>query len=404
MTTSPPVLKIGFLLTPGESWLGGVNYYSNLFRAVAACAEPGVQLLAFFPRATDAALVHQICGDLPCVTVIRTRLLDRGSLPWYGWQVSRRLFGSDLWVALALRRHRVDLFSHAWLYASRLVPSASWIPDFQHLHLPQFFSAQELASRNRTFQALARRSTVVILSSETAADDFRRFAPDQAHKARVLRFVSQVPASYWSLTATDEAELRHRHALPRPYIYLPNQFWPHKNHVLAIEALQVLLSRGLAVDLVCTGTHAKDRNGDHMAQIHALIERLGLQGRVRLLGLVPHADVYALIRYSACVVNPSLFEGWSTTVEECKSVGKPMVLSDLPVHREQDPAARFFDPHDPASLADALHAVLAPDPAAPPPTDDPALAARQSLAQRVLDYGRSYLALARAVIHPASRR
>ena len=400
MDTSPLDMKIGFLLTPGESWLGGVNYYGNLFRAVAACAEPGVQLLAFFPRSTDARLVQQICGDLPCVKVVRTGLLDRGNLAWYGWQISRRLFGTDLWVALALRRHRVDLFSHAWLYASRLAPSASWIPDFQHLHLPQFFSARELASRNRTFQALARRSSVVILSSEAAAADFRRFAPAQAHKARVLRFVSQVPPSYWSLTAADEAELRSRHDLRRPYIFLPNQFWPHKNHAVAIEALQVLLSRGLAVDLVCTGTHAKDRNGEHMAQIHALIDRLGLAGQVRLLGLVPHADVYALIRFSACVVNPSLFEGWSTTVEECKSVGKPMVLSDLPVHREQAPTARFFDPHDPASLADALQAVLS---APPPDGDDAARAARESLARRVLAYGRSYLAMARNLIHPSAQ-
>jgi glycosyltransferase involved in cell wall biosynthesis len=41
------------------------------------------------------------------------------------------------------------------------------------------------------------------------------------------------------------------------------------------------------------------------------------------------------MRASTALINPSLFEGWSTTVEEAKSTGTPMILSDLGVHREQ---------------------------------------------------------------------
>lgn len=51
-------------------------------------------------------------------------------------------------------------------------------------------------------------------------------------------------------------------------------------------------------------------------------------------------------------INPSFFEGWSTTVEEAKYRGKPILLSDLKVHREQAPAKSvFFDPNDPEDLA-----------------------------------------------------
>ena len=38
-----------------------------------------------------------------------------------------------------------------------------------------------------------------------------------------------------------------------------------------------------------------------------------------------------------------MFEGWSSTVEECKSVGKNMILSDIDVHKEQYPNATFFE-------------------------------------------------------------
>ena len=65
------------------------------------------------------------------------------------------------------------------------------------------------------------------------------------------------------------------------------------------------------------------------------------------------------MKHSVGVINPSLFEGWSTTVEETKSLGLNMVLSDIPVHREQNPdRGVFFDPRKPASLADALAMVL----------------------------------------------
>lgn len=47
-----------------------------------------------------------------------------------------------------------------------------------------------------------------------------------------------------------------------------------------------------------------------------------------MLGLVPRSDVIALMRYSISLINPSFFEGWSTTVEEAKSMGKQIILSE----------------------------------------------------------------------------
>ena len=58
---------------------------------------------------------------------------------------------------------------------------------------------------------------------------------------------------------------------------------------------------------------------------------------------------------SSALINPSLFEGWSTTVEEARSAGVPMILSDIPVHREQaGENAIYFDPSSPEALAKTL--------------------------------------------------
>jgi hypothetical protein len=55
------------------------------------------------------------------------------------------------------------------------------------------------------------------------------------------------------------------------------------------------------------------------------------------------------------VLTPSLFEGWSTSVEEAKALEKQMILSDTPIHREQmTNNVIFIDPLDPKSLAPLL--------------------------------------------------
>ena len=62
-----------------------------------------------------------------------------------------------------------------------------------------------------------------------------------------------------------------------------------------------------------------------------------------------------LIRHSISVINPSLFEGWSSTVEECKYIGKNLILSNINVHHEQDPpCCIYFDPNNSNELASIL--------------------------------------------------
>ena len=86
-----------------------------------------------------------------------------------------------------------------------------------------------------------------------------------------------------------------------------------------------------------------------------LIQEAGLERSFVLLGLIPHDHVLALMRASAALINPSKFEGWSTTVEEAKATGTPMILSSLAVHREQaEDKALYFDKDSPEQLARIL--------------------------------------------------
>ena len=52
------------------------------------------------------------------------------------------------------------------------------------------------------------------------------------------------------------------------------------------------------------------------------------------------------------LIQPSLFEGWGTVLEDAKVLDKTVLLSDIPVHREQmNEKCTLFEPHDADELA-----------------------------------------------------
>ena len=176
-----------------------------------------------------------------------------------------------------------------------------------------------------------------------------------AARLRVLHFRKRAPA----LSALPDLEtLRCAYALPERFVYLPNQFWVHKDHETVVRALALLKLRGVACTVVCTGLEHDHRNPGHMTYLRALIRSLDLDPWIRMLGLIPREHCWALMRHAMAVLNPSRFEGWSSTVEEARAMGVRTLLSDIDVHREQSPlGCVFFRTGDSADLAQRLAAL-----------------------------------------------
>jgi len=99
------------------------------------------------------------------------------------------------------------------------------------------------------------------------------------------------------------------------------------------------------------------------------------------------------MRNCVAVLNPSRFEGWSSTVEEAKGMGKRLILSSIPVHREQNPPrASFFEPDDEHALADAMATHWTNSSDAISAQDEQQ--AGQDLQRRTLAYAEGYARLA----------
>jgi glycosyltransferase involved in cell wall biosynthesis len=294
-----------------------------------------------------------------------------------------------------LRNNHVDvIFTNDEYGPFFPVPLLAWIPDFQHIHIPDLFSSSKIQTRNRHNDRISRFASRVILSSQDAYHDLKRVLPKAVDKARVLSFVAQIPAGVYDVDSAKVCELYH---LPNKFFYLPNQFWKHKNHTVVIEALTLLKERCPEMVVVCTGNPSEFRGHRYYQQLVATIHESNLDHRMILLGLVPHEHIFQLMRRSLAVLQPSLFEGWSTTVEEAKSLGKGLIISDIPVHKEQDPPGSiFFDPHNPQMLANIL--VDAYTKKLPGSDVDLETTARKNFRLRTQQFGEDFINIAREVV------
>jgi glycosyltransferase involved in cell wall biosynthesis len=230
-------------------------------------------------------------------------------------------------------------------------PAIGWIPDFQHRYLPELFAEDERRRLEIRHEKLAEKCRLMWCSSESVAQDFRKFFPRLAHKARVASFPSLFA---YEPPGETEAGRSLPYRLGKRFLLVINQFWAHKNHKLVADALGVLRQAGLEIPTVIAGLPAdyRDKQNTALSETLQTLANNGSWPHCLVLGKVGRDELLLLLRSATALVQPSRFEGWNTTVEDAKALGCPVILSDLEVHREQCPdALGFFGCDDPRALA-----------------------------------------------------
>jgi len=341
------VIRVGFIINfRDEGWLGGINYFLNLFNAICSISDRKIEPIIF----TGYKSNREILKSFPNGTIIQDRLFD--SFYPNLQKVLKALFHHDFLLENLLKKNNIQVLSHSGTLARKsVIPTIGWITDFQHKYLPYFFSKNELLERDQYFETICRDCNAVIFSSNTAKDDAIKFYPKYSKKFRVLQFsihmnLDQIP---------DFTTLAEKYQIHGPYLIVPNQFWIHKNHRVILEALKKLKMQGHSITIIATGETSDFRQPDYFYSIKKTILDYDISQNFRVLGMIPYNDLICLMLHSIAVINPSLFEGWSTTVEEAKALNFLSILSDIPVHREQNPEQGvFFPPTDSDRLADII--------------------------------------------------
>lgn len=239
---------------------------------------------------------------------------------------------------------------------SRIQKGYYWIPDFQEKYMPELFSKYEIRLRDKSHKRFVKEKLDIVFSSETAKKDFDKFYPENNNKKEVLRFASIIEKTFLQLNIHD---LLQEYKINKPYFIIPNQFWKHKNHLVILEAARILRDRGIDIQMVLTGKEHDYRNPEYAGELRSFVSNNNLTSRVLFLGFIPRENQLQLMNNSIAIIQPSLFEGWSTVVEDSKVLGHHIIVSDIPIHREQiSTNCTFFTPQDASDLVAKIVTLL----------------------------------------------
>lgn len=143
----------------------------------------------------------------------------------------------------------------------------------------------------------------------------------------------------------------------RDYLLSVGRLVPEKGSHLLLEAFGALPER-TRPSLVVVGGNSF--TGDY---VEALTRRASELPDVHLPGFLYDEGLRTAYTNARIFVQSSTVEGMPLTVLEAASYGRPLVLSDIPVHRQlighDRPGGRLFASGDAASLSDALARALA---------------------------------------------
>jgi glycosyltransferase involved in cell wall biosynthesis len=163
-------------------------------------------------------------------------------------------------------------------------------------------------------EAIAGAAAVIAVSAALKAALVQIGAPDA--KVTVLR--NGVDTTLFR-PPPDRAAARAALGIARPTLISVGLLIERKGHHRTIEAM----TRLPEFDLIIVG------EGPERDRLNALIARLGLDGRVRLLGARPHVELPLLYGVADASVLSSSREGWANVLLESMACGTPVVASPI---------------------------------------------------------------------------
>ncbi len=339
-------INLAIIFPSINDWLGGLNYFINLITALKLIQKKNFNFKIF-----SSIENKKILKDLvPEKKVVYTNSLKKFSLNYIFRKVLEKIFKNDIYLEKIFMKYGINIISHDKPFKN--IKSICWIPDLQHKILKKNFNEKEIVHRDKIFENYLKNGTKVITSSKVAKNHLiKSYKYLNIEKINVLNFVPLIRTSKIKKFSV----IKKKYNLPLNYFFCPNQFWVHKNHKLIINAVNHIKNKKINFKIIFSGSRRDYRNHSHILSMMTKIKKNNLSNYFIFLDKITYEDVISIMYYSNAIINPSVFEGWSTTVEEGKLLKKIILLSKIDTHLEQMPKfANYFDIKDHKKLSQYL--------------------------------------------------
>ena len=212
-------------------------------------------------------------------------------------------------------------------------------------------SYTQLTWKDRLRQYLARRATVV--SNSLSGNEYWRdkgtFRSEVIRNGQQVRRILDTPAYDKSQLPVSNGEVILCH-IGR----LNTTATAQKNFQTCLEAVSNLSSHIPPVKLLVCG------DGDERKFWERKVMAAGLENKVTFLGYLKREDVWGMMKIADALISISFFEGCPNVVQEAMLCRCPLIVSDIPEHREllTDDEVLLVDPHSSNDVSRAVEILL----------------------------------------------
>jgi len=279
-----------------------------------------------------------------------------------------------LWIERYLRENRFDVVYFSYPFFLDPPRLAAPMISTPHDFIFKYGLSGTPAIRRRLDAEVPRwleACAEVVVSSQFVADDLKRFYPNWAHKAQVIRL--GIPSAERQPTPSEVEQFRKSRGLPETFVLVVGWIVEHKNQKVVFEAIARLRDSGRRISLVLVGPNShvlaeatrdrKPASSTYVGQIAQFCEDAKIEhgSDYFSLGYIDDFGLECLYRCATMLIVPTLVEAGSFPAIEAMRIGCPVAFSSAPVYREMidlvDGNAWIFPPHDSSALADLIAGV-----------------------------------------------
>ena len=275
-----------------------------------------------------------------------------------------------------VRRAGIDLF-HAPAYVAPPRLPCPLVLSLYDLHVythPRFCTRANRLHYRARLPGSIRRAAAILVPSRATRDILAARFPEAAPKIRVIP-LGVAPAYFDPGSSGERNRVRARYRLPARFLLSVGDPSPRKNLDGIRRAWTELRATHPDLDLVLAGApprrpiwNSGRQEGARSPQqfpdfLSSLFKKYGdaplyQRSRLHTIGYVDEADLPALYALAEALVFPSFDEGFGLPVLEAMAAGCPVVCSDGAAREFAADAARYCNPADPGTIADALRPLL----------------------------------------------
>lgn len=355
-------------MNPGYGENAGIGHYTYYLVNNLLKIDKQNEYVLFFDNLLSKNAVESITAGVPNAKI--------KFFPFHRYKHYLPLAFSHLLVASALEKEKLDVFhSPAYVlplaYRGKSVVTVHDLAIYKH---PEWFPKKFLVGQKFSTKVLVpeslKKAKKIIAVSEYTKKDIKSIFKIADEKIDVV----YEGVEFRALPEKGEGvcglegkicfdDLKTKYGLKDDYILFLGTIEPRKNIGALVRAFADLAKKnrkiGQKFQLVLAG--AKGWKYEKIfEEIDSSDKKFGSKNVIKYVGYIPSQEKIFLMKYAACFVFPSLYEGFGLPALEAMSLGVPTITSNRSSLPEvAGEGAITVDPENPEAISSVLEKVLA---------------------------------------------